>query len=161
MPSRKEAVKKIPPEESALAVKLHAVGLPENPDFEGLPEIFAIWAGKAEWKDNKTKFAYWHPVMKTYTYYLEATRAGGQFRFAEIARPQESADYYWDESLGEDCPIRFYYSVDSKISPAVRPSAFSSDPAGRETPVMKPNLEIPRIQVPKPEFPSIESQPKR
>ncbi|MES1194848.1 MAG: hypothetical protein ABUL65_03065, partial [Opitutus sp.] len=46
--------------------KLRSVGLPDNPDLGALPEIFAVWADRAEWKDGRTRFAYWHPVMKTY-----------------------------------------------------------------------------------------------
>jgi hypothetical protein len=162
MPSRKEVAKRIAPEESALAVKLHAVGLPENPDYEGLPEIFAIWAGKAEWKDNKTKFAYWHPVMKTYSYYFEATRVESRFRFVEIAKPQDSAGYYLDDSLGDDCPVRFYYSVGSENLQVTHPAMGTViDSIGRDAPVVKPDFEVPGIQVPKPELPSINSQPKQ
>ena len=161
MPSRKEVAKKSQPVQSALAVKLHAVGLPENPDYEGLPEIFAIWAGNAEWKDDKTKFAYWHPVMKTYSYYFEATRIEGRFRFVEIAAPQESAGYYLDDSLGDDSPVSFYYSGDSKNSQVARPAMSTMiDPIGRDAPVIRPDLEMPGIEVPKAELPSINSQPK-
>jgi hypothetical protein len=100
--------------------KLRAVGLRDNLDWEGLPEIFAIWADRAEWSDGKTRFAYWHPVMKTYSYYFEATRVGASYRFREIAEPPTAdGGYYWDESLGEDCPIRFYRSpVLMKLRPA-------------------------------------------
>ena len=106
---------------------LTKAGLREYTDWEGLPEIFAIWADKAEWKDNRTKFAYWHPVMKSYSYYFEAVRTGGGYRFQEIAKPHDP-DYFWDESLGDDCPIRFYIrpgkdsmirSMPSPVSPAV------------------------------------------
>ena len=106
---RKKMVNRIPLEHF-LVSKLNAVGLPDNPDYDGLPEIFEIWSAKAEWKDGRTRFAYWHPVMKTYSYYFEAVRVEGKFYFTEIAEPKE-ANFYWDESLGEECPIRFYVAV--------------------------------------------------
>jgi len=97
------AVKPAPPS------KLAQVGLRDSVDWDGLPEIFAIWADWAEWKGGRTRFAYWHPVMRTYSYYFEASRAGETFRFKEIVEPKESG-YHWDETLGEGCPIRFYRS---------------------------------------------------
>ena len=98
-------------------------GLAEYTDWGGLPEIFAIWADKAEWKHNRTRFAYWHPVMKTYSYYFEAIRTAGGFHFKEIAEPHDP-DYIWDESLGADCPIRFYKNPgrDRKIGPQPLPA---------------------------------------
>ena len=103
------------------ASKLQLAGLPDNVDFEELPEIFAIWADQAEWKDNRTRFAYWHPGSKNYGYFLEATRVEGGFRFREIPEPKvNDAETYWDESLGEECPIRFLRSV-RIVAPVVRP----------------------------------------
>jgi hypothetical protein len=67
--------------------KLRLVGLPDNPDLEGLPEFFAVWADKAEWKDNRTVFAYWNPGTKDYTYFFQAVRRGREVRFHEIAKP--------------------------------------------------------------------------
>jgi len=96
---------------------LQKAGLPNYTDWEGLPEIFAVWADKAEWKDGKTRFAYWHPVMKNYSYFFEATRVDGGYRFKEIpeliaAREGEIVEdgSHWSDNLPEDCPIRFYYS---------------------------------------------------
>jgi len=153
MPSRKEAIKKSLFAESALTLKLRAVGLPDNSDLGGLPEIFAIWADKAEWKDDKTKFAYWHPVMKTYSYYFEATRVGGRITFVEIPEPQEPI-LGQDESLGEDCPIRFYHSL--KIItfpiPDPPPAMYTSDRVSRQLPIVKAQVEAPKIQVPKSDF---------
>ena len=104
-------------------------GLAEYTDWGGLPEIFAIWADKAEWKHNRTRFAYWHPVMKTYSYYFEATRTVGGFRFKEIAEPHDP-DYIWDESLGADCPIRFYINPGHDRKIVAPPS--SLDPVGTD-----------------------------
>ena len=116
-----------PPVAQVAAVsKLRAVGLTDNPDWEGLPEFFAIWADKAEWKDGRTRFAYWHPVMKTYSYYFEAVRVDGGYRFTEIAEPHDT-DGFWDEDMGEDCPIRLWMSFQSPpMIPTVPSPAFSS-----------------------------------
>ena len=160
VPARKETVKRVLAEEDPFALKLRAVGLPNNPDLGGLPEIFAIWADKAEWKEGKTKFAYWHPGMKTYAYHFEATRVEGRIRFAGIPEPQES-DYDQDESLGEDCPIRFYRLVDPKAPFVVRPPMIgNAHPDGLRPTVPKPSVETPAIEVPKPDLPSVYSQPK-
>ena len=155
LPSRKKVPERIAPAESALAIKLHAVGLPENPDFEALPEIFAIWAGNAEWKDNKTKFAYWHPVMKTYSYYFEATRTEGRFRFAEVAESYKP-ELYMGESLGEDCPIRFYYSYPA--ADRTLPNISVELPPHDQSPP-KVEVTVPKIQAPDP-FTSDKSQAK-
>lgn len=124
-------------------------GLRDYTDWVGLPEIFAVWADKAEWKDGKTRFAYWHPVIKDYSYYFEATRAGGGYRFREIAEPHE-ADHYWNESLGGDCPIRFYLSSPAfpnvEIAPVYldphsgEPLKVKLDLAGPKTPELKANV---------------------
>ncbi len=110
LPSPKEEVQAIPAPANALGLELRAVGLPDNPDLGGLPEIFSIWAGEAEWKDGRTRFAYWHPVMKTYAYFFEAIRVDGHVRFKEISEPHDQG-YRWDDSLSDDCPIRFYTPV--------------------------------------------------
>ena len=102
-----------PPAKKAPLSKLQRVGLRDYTDWEGLPEIFTVWADKAEWKDGRTRFAYWHPVTKTYAYFFEATQVKGGYRFKEIAEPQDQ-NGEWDVSLGEDCPIRFYRNVPTK-----------------------------------------------
>jgi len=125
--------------------KLHAVGLEDNPDWEGMPEIFAIWADHAEWQDGKTRFAYWHPGTKTYSYYFEAVRISGGFRFKETPEaPTSENGNYWDQSLGEDCPIRFYRS------PEIKKSSSQQAPAkpvmDRKKPERLP-VEIPRKEL--------------
>ncbi len=113
-PQPRKPVPALPP--VAAESKLQSVGLANNPDWEGLPQFFAIVADQAEWNDGKTRFAYWHPVMKTYAYYFEATRENGRVRFREIAEPHDP-DHYWDENLGEDSRIRFYYAFPSPVQP--------------------------------------------
>lgn len=87
--------------------KLAAVGLRENRDWDGLPEIFAIWEGKAHWQGSRTRFAYWHPGTQSYGYYLEARRTTKGIRFREIPEPN-APGFAWDTSAGDDVPIRFY-----------------------------------------------------
>lgn len=111
---RKKPAPSLPP--VAAESRLRIAGLADNPDWDGLPQIFAIWAEQSEWKDGRTRFAYWHPVMKTYSYYFEATRDGASFRFKEIVEPHDPG-YDWDESFGAECPIRFYRS--ESFSPPV------------------------------------------
>jgi hypothetical protein len=81
--------------------------LPDYTDWAGLPEIFGIWADKAEWKGGKTRFAYWHPVTKSYSYHFEAMQIDGGYRFREIAEPHEEG-YEWDPGAPEDSPLRLF-----------------------------------------------------
>jgi len=160
MPSRQEVVKKSLSAESALTLKLRAVGLPDNSDLGGLPDIFEIWSAKAEWKDGRTKFAYWHPVTKTYAYFFEAIRTDQGIRFREIVEPHDPG-YRWDESLSDDCPIRFYTSVDETIATvraALRPIAAPLD-AGHDKVAI--DVTAPKIPAPLLEPVTIDSQPKR
>lgn len=92
--------------------KLAAVGLRENRDWDGLPEIFAIWESKAHWQGNRTRFAYWHPGTQSFGYYLEARRTTKGIRFKEIPEPS-AAGFGWDTSAGDDVPIRFYVPASS------------------------------------------------
>ncbi len=110
--------------------KLNAVGLADNPDWAGLPEFFALCAKHAEWKDGRTRFAYWHPVMKTYSYYFEATRSVEGVLFREIAEPHDP-DHYWDEEMTKDSHIRFYYSDPVPVQPGPLISGIS-DPVDRD-----------------------------
>ena len=149
--ANKASVKLEPPS------KLAQVGLPDNVDWDGLPEIFAIWADRAEWKDGRTRFAYWHPVMKTYSYYFEAVQVDGSVRFREIPEPRESG-YEWDEALGEECPIRFY----RKYAPAPNPSRIETmDPLTREQVKLRAEITSPKTKVPQPGVLPVDLESKR
>jgi hypothetical protein len=125
--------------------KLHAVGLADNPDWEGLPEIFAIWSDHAEWKEGKTRFAYLHPGTKTYSYYFQATRVNGDYRFREIAEPHDS-NHVWDESLGEECPIRFFKPIRENLPiPELSPSVLKDPVADGGKPRVP--VEIPKAKL--------------
>ena len=138
------------------ASKLRAVGLEDNPDWDGLPEIFAIWADHAEWKDGKTRFAYWHPGNKTYSYYFEAVRQPEGYRFRAISEPPiAETGHYWDESLGEDCPIRFYRSLELMKSGSPRtPAKPALEPGKAERlPVKIPLKDLKTVPVDPPAKP--------
>jgi hypothetical protein len=68
--------------------KLHAVGLADNVDWEGMPELFAVWSEHAGWKDGKAQFAYWDQGYRSYSYFFEATRVNGKVRFRSIPEPE-------------------------------------------------------------------------
>jgi len=121
------------------ATSLTRSGLPEYADWEGLPEIFAVWADRAEWRDNRTRFAYWHPGRKEYSYFFEAVRTATGYRFRALPEPHDP-DHHWDESLGDDCPIRFYLSLPKPGNPDSVPH-----PAMEE---LKPKVEKPAVKIP-------------
>ena len=125
------------------ASSLTRAGLREYTDWAGLPEIFAIWADHAQWQNNRTRFAYWHPVMKTYAYYFEAVKTAHGYRFREITEPHEP-DYVWDDSLGDDCPIRFY------LNPVRNQKKTGSQPLPAVPGIdsMKPRPAAPEVAIP-------------
>lgn len=129
--------------------KLGAVGLRENLDWEGLPEFFAIWADHAEWKDNRTQFAYWHPVMKDFSYHFEVVRVDGGYRFKEISEPIFPNDYWpWDDSLGEECPIRFYRAPPMWPQDGVINARLIIKTEKGDSTKVKVDLAVPKIAVP-------------
>jgi len=88
---------------------LAAVGLGYNVDWIGLPVYFTVWAEQAGWENDRTKFAYWNPTTASYSYFFEATRAAGRYRFRPIMRADLESElaYYYDEehdALGEEVP---------------------------------------------------------
>lgn len=68
------------PEESAL----HAVGLPYNADWVGLPTYFKAVANRASWDGNQTFVAYWNPGSNSYGYFFKVVRSEAGFRFEEV-----------------------------------------------------------------------------
>ena len=128
---------------------LSQAGLRDYTDWDGLPEIFAIWADRAQWMDGKTRFAYWHPVMKDYSYYFEVVRVDGGFRFKEIAEPNEPG-HYWDENLGEECPIRFYWALPTELRVHLPPIPVHSnpdpDPEGFKVDIAAPKIPVPVVK---------------
>lgn len=103
------------------ATSLTRAGLAEYSDWVGLPEIFALWADRADWKDDRTRFAYWHPAMKDHSYYFEAIRTEDGYRFREIPEPDD-ADYEWDPGATEDSPLLLFLPKQPErvLGPATR-----------------------------------------
>lgn len=68
--------------------KLKAVGLIDNVDWEGLPELFAVWADDLEWDEDTTQFAYWNPGSNSYSYFFEVVRKNGRMRFSQMTKAE-------------------------------------------------------------------------
>lgn len=79
--------------------RLVALGLPDNPDLEHLPEYFALYADQAEWKDDKTIFAYWNPGSNSYSYFFEAMRTNGKSFFHPISKFEAYKNMSDEENL--------------------------------------------------------------
>lgn len=100
--------------------KLEAVGLRDYRDWDGLPEIFAVWADRAHWKNERTRFAYWNPGNQSYSYYFEARRTAGGYRFREILEPRDNG-FQWDPDASEDIPLRLYLPIRPRLEDPVKP----------------------------------------
>jgi len=95
--------------------RLVALGLPDNPDLEQLPEFFGLYADQAEWKNDKTIFAYWNPGSNSYAYFFEATRVKGAYYFKILPEQIVGEDevvqsgLYWSAKISDASPIRFIH----------------------------------------------------
>lgn len=85
--------------------RLAALGLEDITDLEQVPEMFAIWADFGEWRDNRTRFAYWSPGAQDYIYHIEGRRTPDGYRFRMIGKP---TDAEIGDELAADCPLRFF-----------------------------------------------------
>ncbi len=115
--------REVPPEvlrEKRPPTKLEAVGLRDYRDWDGLPEIFAIWADRAYWKNDRTRFAYWNPGTSTYSYFFEARRTAKGYRFREIPEPRD-AGFQWDPDATDDTPLRLYLPIRARLEDPVKP----------------------------------------
>ncbi len=146
----------IPPPSSRLV----ALGLPDNPDLEHLPDFFALFADKAEWKDDKTIFAYWNPGSNSYSYFFEATRVDGAIRFKTISEPDPNK-YWTDERTLDGSLFRFYWSFDVVV-PKIG-SLTSVDSSGTAPLKLPINSDYVRIVIPPPEFklPALDLEQKK
>ncbi|HLP26628.1 MAG TPA: hypothetical protein VK477_13185 [Acidobacteriota bacterium] len=100
--------------------KLEAVGLRDYRDWDAVPEIFALWAERAHWKNNRTRFAYWNPGTNSHSYFFEARRTTSGYRFREIPEPRE-VGYEWDRDAGDESPLRLYLPVRRRLEDPVTP----------------------------------------
>jgi len=143
--------------------KLHAVGLADNPDWEGLPELFAVWADQLNWENDKTAFAYWDPWAKSYAYFFEVTRQNGRYRFRlaskEVLRRENV--YYQHEEGGPDSeevpeltahsdthPFVFLSKISVKLQTRLVVKPDRGD-VGRLQPRVPIDVVAPRITAPK------------
>ncbi len=121
-----------PPPQRALT-KLEAVGLRDYRDWDGVPDIFALWAARAHWKNNRTRFAYWNPGTNSHSYFFEARRTANGYRFREIPEPRE-AGYEWDRDAGDDSPLQLYLPLRRRLEDPVTPLEPGLPPAESKKP---------------------------
>lgn len=100
--------------------KLQAVGLRENRDWDGLPEIFAVWAPRAYWQNDRARFAYWNPGTESHSYFMEARRTPQGYRFKEIKEPREEG-FGWDRDADPESPLRLYLPLRPRWHDPVQP----------------------------------------
>jgi len=100
--------------------KLEAVGLRDYRDWDGLPQIFEVWADRAHWKNDRTRFSYWNPGTSTYSYFFEARRTAKGYRFREIPEPHD-AGFQWDPDATDDTPLRLYLPIRRRLEDPVEP----------------------------------------
>lgn len=132
-PKPKPPPEPLPPFEIRSPSKLEQLGLPNNPDLKGLPDFFGIWASGADWRDNRTYFAYWHPGADAFAYYVEARRTGEKtYRFRLVMDPTK-AGFVLDEDMPADSPLRLYRwpAAKAQVSapPPPLPPAIETAPA--------------------------------
>ncbi|MBX3738391.1 MAG: hypothetical protein KF715_16970 [Candidatus Didemnitutus sp.] len=108
------------PREKHPPTKLESVGLRDYRDWDGLPEIFAVWADRAHWKNDRTRFSYWNPGTSTYSYFFEARRTANGYRFREIPEPRDTG-FQWDPDAADDTPLRLYLPIRARLEDPVQP----------------------------------------
>jgi hypothetical protein len=119
-PAPKEPPAPPPPTLKRPPSELTKVGLPDDPDLEGLPGFFAVWADYAEWRDNKTVFSYRHPSSKEFMCFFEATRTPQGYRFRSVPRPEKDRAQQGRTGIGignleemeSDVPIAFWKTME-------------------------------------------------
>lgn len=131
--------------------KLEAVGLRDYRDWDGLPEIFAVWADKAHWEKDRTRFAYWNPANRSYSYFFEARRTAKGYRFREIPEPRDDT-FTWYPEASEDVPLRLFVPKDGALAVSVsRPDGGTlSRPAPEKVDVQ---LDAPKLEPAAPKRP--------
>ena len=154
LPGPKPKPAPLPPFVVKAPSRIVALGLADNPDLEHLPEYFALYADKAEWKDDKTVFAYWHPGAQRFEYFFEATRNGKKYYFKALEESKRDGGY-WEEDSPNDVPIRFWRPWPATESPRL-PSSISTDPAAHPNAKVELNLKPGKIIPPDVKFHSLD-----
>jgi hypothetical protein len=99
---------------------LSAIGLRENRDWDGLPELFALWSAKAHWRNDRTRFSYWNPGTQTRSYFFEARRTAQGLRVREIPEPSQPG-FQWDPDVAPEDPLCLYLPVRHRSDDPVQP----------------------------------------
>lgn len=140
-PLAKSGTKEVRPVVTMPPSKLRAVGLPDNPDLDGLPELFAVFSESAEWKGDRTQFAYWHPTNRAYSYFFEAIRKNGKIRFRPISKAEALASKaYLKDGV--------YYKADPLLDASQTAETIFESESPTHPFVFFHSLDIPRIHVP-------------
>ncbi len=140
--------------------KLLAVGLPDNPDFDGLPEMFAVAEIGAEWHKDRSVFSFWNPGAQRCTYVVAAFKADKGVRFkvlsSDTGRPQTAKDKLGDDWFGDSVewlepseeqeggPLQFWSPLE--IPPIIQPDAALTDLLPERRAPLDTRLPIPRSQ---------------
>ncbi len=120
-----------------------------NPDWQGLPDYFAIWADTLDWVENKTRFAYWNPGSSSYSYFFEATRETTGTRFRAIsaqmagigATPRDGDLLFEEDELAE-------YAENREANSPTHPFVFSKKFHFPKAPILI-SPSIPEVAPPK------------
>lgn len=136
---RKKSAPSFPP--VAAESKLRIAGLADNPDWDGLPEQFAVWADKISWNDDKVRFAYWNPGSRSYSYFFEAKRVKGMYRFRAVSlqEPSREADEFYTED-GLEVTDDFRLETESPTHPFVFPRPWLRIPTNAITLPLQPKV---------------------
>jgi hypothetical protein len=138
-----------PPSVPPALSKLAAVGLPDNPDFAGLPEYFALWADKADWVNDRALFAYWSPATLDYSYFFEAVRRDGKVRFHMVDKPPNyDVTLSASEPQPVEHPLRFILTEHIQ-TPSFHPVDWPDAPDRIDvhTTVLRVPLEVPKAAI--------------
>ena len=125
--------------------KLAAVGLRENRDWDGIAEMFEIWADRVDWVDGKTVFAFWNPASRSYSYYFEASRSNGQLRLKEIsardaAPPWVFPSFFEEDGLSHSHP--FLFAMGNGLRSGPWPESFDGKKFSRDVAPSPVRIEL-------------------
>lgn len=134
-----------PPPIQAPPSKLRAVGLRENRDLDSLPGTFAVWADRAHWRNDRTRFAWWNPGTQRHDYFFEARRTAAGYRFREIPEPQDRG-FEWDHDAPEDNPLRLYLPVRARLEDPVKPLERNAPPSADSPPRVSVDVKQPDLK---------------
>lgn len=139
--------------------KLEAVGLRDNVDWVGLPELFAVWADRIHWDGDEVRFAYWHPGSRRYAYILEATRTTEGIRFRALSGVEAqsyerlAAEAVAEGTVADTHPFLFLFEPADASSPALPPLKPNPGAAPDSVPKAGVDLKADSLVPPQPPVP--------